>query len=156
MKRSAPIVEQHVIARVSEFPPGSRRVVMISGKSIGVFNIDGEFFALRNVCPHQGAPLCRGELTDLSVARFAGDDPPQREVERHGEILRCPWHGWEFDIRTGDAVIQEGWRVGTYRAFVQDAEGSPVPDAPVDGVPGPVETFVVTVERGHVVVEIPG
>ena len=49
----------HVVARVSELPPGARRIVEIGRRSIGVFNVNGKLYALRNACPHQGAPLCR-------------------------------------------------------------------------------------------------
>jgi 3-phenylpropionate/trans-cinnamate dioxygenase ferredoxin subunit len=143
--------EQFVVCHASELPPGTRRIVRVGGKEIGVFNVDGNLFAVRNRCPHQGAPLCLGELTDLSVPRFDGDDPPSRELERHGEILRCPWHGWEFDLRSGEAIIREGWRVGTYRTFVSGGEAD---GAPYGEVPDAVETYRVSVAAGAVVVEV--
>jgi 3-phenylpropionate/trans-cinnamate dioxygenase ferredoxin subunit len=133
------------VARVAEFPPGTRRIVDAGGKSIGVFNVDGEFLAIRNRCPHQGAPLCLGPTTGLSTAVFDGDAPPERVWERYGEIVRCPWHAWEFDLRTGQAVFGEGRRVATYRAFVEGDEE----------VPGPVDTYRTSVEGGIVVVEVP-
>ena len=50
---------RHVVATVEEIPPGQRKIVEVAGRSIGIFNVSGEFFALRNRCPHQGGPLCR-------------------------------------------------------------------------------------------------
>ena len=84
---------------VDEIPPGGRKIVEVGGRSIGVFNVGGEFFALRNRCPHQGGPLCLG--ITLGFLRSAG--PGEFHYSRAGEILRCPWHGWEFDMRTGQS-----------------------------------------------------
>lgn len=91
----------HPICRVSDLPPGERRIVEIAGKSIGIFNVSGKFHALRNICPHQFAPLCEGKITGYAppsaVGEYAWSSP--------GAILRCPWHGWEFDIATGRSVF---------------------------------------------------
>ena len=51
-----------LVGRADDIPPGSRKIVRIAGRSIGVFNVDGAFYAIRNRCPHQGAPLCEGKL----------------------------------------------------------------------------------------------
>jgi nitrite reductase (NADH) small subunit len=106
-----------VVARASELPPGERRIVEVEGRSIGVFNVNGTYYALRNACPHQGAPLCRG-----SVQGTAQDSRPGEYVwGREGEILRCPWHGWEFDLDTGRSLLEPD-RVGvmTYQVSVRD------------------------------------
>ncbi len=75
----------------------TRRIVEVEGRSIGVFNVGGEFFAIRNRCPHQGGPLCEG----VQVGALTSDGPGEYLHERPGEIIRCPWHAWEFDLRTG-------------------------------------------------------
>ena len=103
---------RHVVATVEEIPPGQRKVIEVSGRSIGIFNVSGEFFALRNRCPHQGGPLCLGPLEALVRSTGPGD----YSVSRSGEVLRCPWHGWEFDIRTGSrGSIQRGSGCGATR-----------------------------------------
>lgn len=84
-----------------EIPAGGRRIVDIAGRSVGVFNIEGEYFAVRNSCPHKGAPLCKGVIDGY----VKGSNPGEFEFERMGEILRCPWHGWEFDLKTGESVF---------------------------------------------------
>lgn len=105
----------HPVCPVSEFPPGERRIVTIDGKSIGVFNVGGRFFALRNRCPHRGAPLCEGQISDLVTA----PSPYVWEREREGEIIRCPWHSWEFDLTTGRSVcFPERIRTKSYPAGV--------------------------------------
>lgn len=93
--------KHHRICRVEELPPGARKIVEIDGKSIGVFNVHGEFHALRNICPHQFAPLCLGKITGHNAPSNVGEYNWCRE----GEIVRCPWHGWEFDIKTGRSVF---------------------------------------------------
>ena len=90
---------QHVVATVDEIPPGTHKLVTVRGREIGVFNVKGDYYALLNRCPHAGASLCRGRVGGLVVS----DGPGEYEILREGEILRCPWHGWEYDIRTGQS-----------------------------------------------------
>ena len=90
---------KHVVAAVGEIPPGTRKLAQVNGRAIVVFNLGGEFFALNNRCPHRGGSLCHGKLTGLVEFERAG----QYRYSRPGEIIRCPWHGWEFDIRTGQS-----------------------------------------------------
>ena len=129
---------RHVVARVSELPPGQRKVVEAEGRSIGVFNVHGQFYALRNSCPHQAAPLCRGEIKGMAMPGKPGEYAWTRE----GEILRCPWHGWEFDITTGRSIFNpHKTRVKTYKVTVEADDES-------------VETFPVTLERGLVILHV--
>jgi nitrite reductase/ring-hydroxylating ferredoxin subunit len=103
------------VAPVADIPPGSRRLVHVPGVGpVGVFNLGGEYYALKNVCPHQGGPLCQGRLTGTAEPVFRNGEAPQLRWVRDGEILRCPWHAWEFDIRTGQAIFDGRTRVATY------------------------------------------
>src|ERR1700761_9091475 len=90
---------QEIVSRVSDIPPGTRKTVTVRGREIVLFNIDGEFFAFLNRCPHEGAKLCHG----VQVGLVESDGPGTFRYSRKGEMLRCPWHGWEFDIRTGQS-----------------------------------------------------
>jgi 3-phenylpropionate/trans-cinnamate dioxygenase ferredoxin subunit len=113
---------RHVIARLDDFPPGARRIVALGGRAgIGVFNVAGRFFALRNICPHEGAPLCRGAQRALVRAERVGDRY-EYAYERDGEILACPWHEWEFDLTTGRALHDPRQRVKTYPVAVEGDE----------------------------------
>ena len=107
----------YVVARVAELVPGQRKIVTIGHREIGVFNVDGNFYALRNLCPHRGGPLCMGRVRPLVVTTGVY----QRDYEREGEILKCPWHQYEFDIKTGQALYDEKLRAKTYRV-VQEGE----------------------------------
>jgi nitrite reductase/ring-hydroxylating ferredoxin subunit len=146
---------KYIVATVEEIPPGGRKIVEVAGRSIGVFHVDGEFFALRNRCPHQGGPLCAGTLGGL----ISASSPGEYDYSRAGEILRCPWHGWEFDIRTGQSWFDPTRvRVRHYQVSI---EGEPPdtanPARPTDGTCESyvAETYPVAVERQHVGVDIP-
>ena len=105
----------HVIATAREIPPGGRKIVNVAGREIGVFNLNGEYYALRNLCPHRTGPLCRGRVRPLVLPEGLSGMIYTRE----GEILKCPWHQWEFDIKTGRALYDPKLRVRTYRVEVQ-------------------------------------
>lgn len=133
---------RHVVGRVSELGVGDRRVVEAEGRSIGVFNVGGEYFALKNSCPHQAAPLCLGAVKGMTMP----SKPGQYVWGREGEILRCPWHGWEFDIKTGRSIFNpHRMRVKAYDVTVETN---------VEDEDESVETFPVSVEDGWIVLHI--
>jgi nitrite reductase/ring-hydroxylating ferredoxin subunit len=133
---------RHVVARVEDIPPGSRKIVTVRGREIGIFNVAGEFHGLINRCPHQGAPLCRGEIVSRLVAPVPGD----YRLTRPGEIIRCPWHCWEFDIRTGQSLCDPN----SVQARAYDVAVAPG-KALVEG-PFVAESVPVVVEENYVVV----
>jgi len=140
---------KHVVARVDEIAPGQRKIVEVAGRSIGVFNVKGEYFALRNRCPHQGGPLCEGLLWGLWEAPTPGDI----HYSRKGEILTCAWHGWEFDIRTGQSYCDPTkLRVRAYEVKIEPGE-----EVVAGRVKGPyvAETYPVEAEGEYVVVDVP-
>lgn len=130
----------HIVSRVSELPPGERKIVEAEGRSIGVFNVHGTYYALRNVCPHQGAPLCLGSVQGTAAVSSPGEYVWGRE----GEILRCPWHGWEFDLTTGSSIFNpHKTRVRRYEVTV--AAGAEHER---------IETYPLTVEDGLVLLHL--
>jgi 3-phenylpropionate/trans-cinnamate dioxygenase ferredoxin subunit len=134
-----------VVATVDEIPPGARKIVDVAGRSIGVFNVNGEYFAVLNRCPHQGGPLCLGNTLGFLHSSGVGEF----HYTRAGEILRCPWHGWEYDLRTGQSWFDPG------HVLVRRYEVSVVPG--MEGLekgPYVAETFPVSVEQQYVVVEV--
>ena len=135
---------RHVIAPVDELPPGSRKFLTIDERPIAIFNIKGEFFGLLNRCPHQGAALCHGPLIGLAQS----SDPGEIEYTKLGEIIRCPWHGWEFDIRTGKSWCDPArTRVKSFEVAV--AKGGALTEGPYQA-----ETFPVSIDEDYVVVDI--
>lgn len=137
-------MSRHVVAPVGELPPGARKFLTVEGRPIAVFNVGGEFFGLLNRCPHQGAALCEGPLIGLAEAT----QPGEITYTRRGEILRCPWHGWEFDIRTGQSYCDpRKFRVPAYAVDVE-------PGAAVVKGPYVAETLDVSVQDDYVVVNL--
>lgn len=135
---------RHVVARQGEIQDGGCKLVTVQGREIGVFFVNGEYFALINRCPHEGAPLCTGVLVGLALS----DRPGRFRLTRKGEMLRCPWHGWEFDLRTGQSWCDpESVRARSYKVTVEPGET-------LAKGPFSAETVAVSVEQNYVVVEL--
>jgi nitrite reductase/ring-hydroxylating ferredoxin subunit len=107
------------VCPATDLVSGERIVADLDGIEVGVFNVGGEYYALKNDCPHQRAPLCEGSLTGLTTA----DAPGEFEYERDGEIVRCPWHGWEFDVTTGESVFNpHRVKAQTFETSVEESD----------------------------------
>jgi nitrite reductase/ring-hydroxylating ferredoxin subunit len=136
-----------VVARVEDFPPGERRIVRVGGREIGVFRVEDRYFAVRNRCPHQGGPLCEGRAFPRIVSaapgefRLDGDAAP---------LIVCPWHGWGYDMATGQSYAPGDPHVRSYTVSVEP--GSAVAAA-VEGERYVAETFPVYVEEDYVVLD---
>ena len=136
---------RHVVARAADLMPGTRKLVTVEGRGIVVLNIKGELFALSNTCPHKGASLANGLLTGL----VRSTKPGEYQYERAGEILRCPWHQWEFDVRTGRSYCDpRRLRLMQFPIAVE-------PGASVVEGPYVAETFPVTIEDDYIVLDVP-
>jgi nitrite reductase (NADH) small subunit len=107
-----------VVCGAHEIPPGGRRIVAVAGRSVGIFNVAGRFYALLNRCPHRGGALCEGPVGGTALPT----DGRTYVYGRDGEVLRCAWHGWEFDIATGRALVDAGVRARTYPVTVEDGD----------------------------------
>ncbi len=137
----------YVVATVDEIPPGHRKIVTIERRSIGVFNVHGSFYALRNQCPHEGGPLCEGVLSGL----VRSTTPGEYDYVRRGEILRCPWHQWEFDLTTGQSWFDPAkTRVQSYDTSVETRESL----AGYEKGPYEAESYRVEVDRHYVVLHL--
>ncbi len=88
------------VANVADCPPGSCMELAVAGRIVAIFNVDGDFHALDGVCPHQGGPLGKGQL--------------------EGQIVTCPWHGWQFDVRSGQHQINPTLRQPRFGVHVAD------------------------------------
>ena len=163
---------RYIVGTVDDIPPGSRKVLVVNGREIGVFNVNGEYFAVLNRCPHQGGPLCSGRQTGFLTAPTPGD----YQLTRPGEVIRCPWHGWEFDLRSGQSWCEPSKvRVRRYDVSVESGEtlvaaiteDTDVTDESIEEhdplvppglVKGPykAETFPVSIQQQYVVVDVGG
>jgi nitrite reductase/ring-hydroxylating ferredoxin subunit len=140
---AASTARRHVVAAVGEIPPGGRKLVEVAGRRVVVFNLGGEFFALADRCPHQGGSLAAGCIT----GNVASSEPGEYRYTRRGEMIRCPWHYWEFDIRTGQSRFDPA-RVKARRYEAHVESGARLQEGPYHA-----ETFAVRVEDDYVVVD---
>ena len=109
---------RHVLFAAADLPPGTRRIVEVGRRSIGVFNVQGRFHGLHNGCPHKGGPLCEGRVCGTTLPT----DTYTFELGREGELIRCAWHGWEFEIATGQALADPRVHARTYPVSVVDGQ----------------------------------
>jgi nitrite reductase/ring-hydroxylating ferredoxin subunit len=111
------------VAKLSEFSDGDRRVVFVGDNEIGVFRHEGEFHAYSNFCLHQGGPACEG----LTIAKVEERLRPDKtsiglyfsEDEMH---FVCPWHGMEYDMRTGECVSDRKLKLKRYKVLQKGDE----------------------------------
>jgi nitrite reductase/ring-hydroxylating ferredoxin subunit len=135
---------KHVVARASELGDGERLLVTVKGREIVIFNLGGEYFALLNRCPHEGGSLVHGD----QIGRVRSKTPGCYEYSPDKSIIRCPWHAWEFDIRTGQSYCDpKRTRVRQYQ--VGESSGANL-------VKGPyvAETFEVSSDEDYVYLEL--
>jgi len=90
--------------------------VRVDGREICVVNVDGRLYAFRTVCPHQGGPLCKGTISGTMLPAA----PHEYVYGLESRIVRCPWHGWEFDLADGTALFDPRVRVRTYPVTADD------------------------------------
>ncbi|MDJ1434398.1 Rieske 2Fe-2S domain-containing protein [Halostagnicola sp. A-GB9-2] len=114
---------EHSIVEASELADGDHLVVELEGREIGVFNIDGDYYAHTNWCAHQSGPVCEGQTAGFLDAEF-NRESLETDIEwtREDEIIACPWHGWEFDLVTGECHSKPGVQLISHDVFVEDGE----------------------------------
>jgi nitrite reductase/ring-hydroxylating ferredoxin subunit len=108
------------VCSLDELPPGGMKLVDAGKFGVGVYNVRGALYAIVNYCSHEGAPLCLGLVGGTNES--APDEPDQLRRVRDGQIVRCPWHNWEFDITTGQNIADPRRRIRTYQVDVTDGE----------------------------------
>jgi len=85
-----------------EIPNNQGKVVEINGTTIALFNVNGQFCAIANTCPHRGGPLGEGDL--------------------EGSVVTCPWHGWQFDVTTGKSPVNPAASVKTFPCKIEGSD----------------------------------
>lgn len=97
---SEPLPEAVDAGRAADLPSGHCKTMELSpGRSLVLYNVDGEFYATENLCPHQGAPLAAGILC--------------------GHVIECDRHGWQFDVRSGECLTVPE-KIKTYEVVIED------------------------------------
>ena len=94
--------QELIVGAIGDVPPGRCATVELpDGEQLAVFNVGGEFYAIENFCPHKGAPLSEGVLC--------------------GHVVECGWHGWEFDVRTGQCLTVAD-KIRTYPIKIEEGK----------------------------------
>lgn len=111
---------RHKVAETEDLKEdGSRIFAEVEGVEVAVFNVEGTYHAMANYCVHQGGPLCEGELrgsygVDDNGWEWTYDDTKKNVI--------CPWHGWKFDVTTGQNINDERYATPTYDVEVEDGK----------------------------------
>jgi nitrite reductase/ring-hydroxylating ferredoxin subunit len=109
------MADKTLVCRVEDVMPGKPHIVRIRSLSVGIFRIGDDLHAMLNVCPHKGAPLCEGPQCGTT----APVDGAEFIYHRDEEIVRCAWHGWEFDIRTGASLVDPDVKARTFPVSIE-------------------------------------
>jgi nitrite reductase (NADH) small subunit len=114
---SAPADGFWPVAKLDELPLDKIQLVEVDGREVGIVRTTAGVFALGNRCPHQGGPICAGRVTGTMVA----SDPDEYVYGEEELVVRCPWHGFEFSLRTGKSYggVIKG-RVPVYAVEIRD------------------------------------
>ncbi|MFM8252987.1 MAG: Rieske (2Fe-2S) protein [Planctomycetota bacterium] len=91
-----------LLASVADCPPGSARELVVGDRIVALYRVDDQFYALDGICPHQGGPLGKGRL--------------------HDGVVTCPWHGWQFDVRTGQHQSSKTLCHPRYELKIEDGQ----------------------------------
>jgi nitrite reductase/ring-hydroxylating ferredoxin subunit len=97
-----PVGQLHTVARVEDLPAGTAVIAQAGETEVAVFHCEGGFYATQGACLHLHGPLGRGKL--------------------EGCVVSCPWHGWQYDVRTGENEFDRAIRLETYEVVVEDGE----------------------------------
>ncbi len=134
----------HVVCRADELGPGQRMIAACGAVEVGVFNLDGDYFAILNRCPHKSAPLCKG----VQRGFLSADGPRNLKVTESPEVIACPWHGWEFEIRTGRSYFNP------HRVRARSYDAARVSGQEIAEEDPSVPTFPVQREDDYIVVYV--
>jgi nitrite reductase/ring-hydroxylating ferredoxin subunit len=106
----------HYVVDLDQLDEAKAKIVSVAGRSIGIIKTNGRVYAVRNVCPHKRAPVCRGQLRGTLLP----SDPATFVFGLENQVLQCPWHGWEFDLESGASLCKGAAKLTFYPVTVRD------------------------------------
>lgn len=107
---------EFLVGTTEEIPEGSRKIIEVGDRSIVVFNVASTYVAVRNWCPHHGAPIGRGVVGNTLVP----SEPHELEVDKSTQVVSCPWHHWEFDLSTRRCLTDSRMALRNFLVSVRD------------------------------------
>jgi nitrite reductase (NADH) small subunit len=109
---------KHHVGPVSDLDVGENLLVEINGVELAIYHTKNGFFAMSNYCVHQGGPMCEGPVTGT----VSQDSSGELTYDSDQEVVKCPWHGWEFDIESGEHLSRPQYNQPTYEVEQRDGE----------------------------------
>jgi nitrite reductase (NADH) small subunit len=110
-------VVEHRVGDIDDVRRDGCRIVSVNGRAVTVISAGDDFYAIHDRCPHMGASMCQGTLSGT----FVPAGPQELVYDKHDRVIRCPWHGWEFDLETGRSLLEpKRFGLKTYRVSVAD------------------------------------
>jgi len=111
---------EHKVGRLKDIPVDDALTLDIEGRPVGVFRVGEKVYAVKNMCPHKRAPLARGTVEGTMLPTSCAGE---YHYGMENQVLKCPWHGWEFDIETGKCLFGvSNSRIKTYEVSVRDGD----------------------------------
>lgn len=116
-------MDEHLVGRLEEIPREACLLIQVRDRAIGVLRVGDRLHAFENRCLHQGGPVCMGRVLGKLEEILAGDHSVIGERFSKEELhLICPWHGWEYDIETGECVADRRLRLQRYQVIVKGGD----------------------------------
>ncbi|MDF2722955.1 MAG: (2Fe-2S)-binding protein [Paenibacillus sp.] len=109
-------MKRYFAAKIADLAAASKTILEINGIEVGLFHVNGQWKAWRNYCPHMAAPVCKGKVCGTTLPSLVYE----YDYGREGQILRCPWHGWEFDLNSGRHLVDPNVRLRNYKVEVEN------------------------------------
>lgn len=111
------------VGKKSEFEDGSRKIIEVNNREVCVILKDNEYYAYENYCYHQGGPACEGQMLPKVEAVVAGDGTLIEETFSEKEMhIVCPWHGFEYELKTGECVTNRKVRLKRYELVFHEED----------------------------------
>ena len=110
--------EEIFVTEASSLNEGERKVFSVGSREVGVYRVNGHLYAYENHCAHQGGPACEGMMMPKIEEVLGENKTFQMHRFNYDEWhIVCPWHAWEYDLRTGEFVVDRSRRLKKYEVF---------------------------------------
>jgi nitrite reductase/ring-hydroxylating ferredoxin subunit len=107
---------KYLVCTIDQLQSGKAFIAEVNGIEIGIFLENEKVFAVRNMCPHKLAPVCEGTVSGTMLP----SEPCDFQYGLEGQVLKCPWHGWEFDLASGESLFGiSNRKVKTYQTILE-------------------------------------
>lgn len=112
----------HFVVPADELGEGERVLIDVNEREVAVVRHDGDLHAFSNHCPHQGGPVGEGQLSGRFVLSEDGEGVSDLQYDDSDRIVSCPWHGWEFDLKSGDHISDPKYKLPQYEVVVRGGD----------------------------------